>query len=996
MYVTDKFTPTFSSLGIGDDTSLPEHQALLESCQYTALGDLNVRHPINSNLLVVHVNIRSLPKNFDALERFVHSFAFKPHIILVTETWLDDAISASFNLDGYNFETSSQPDPRGKGSAVYIDNTIVYSRRKDLESHIHQHQSIFVEFKPTQSRTIVLGSVYRSPSFPSPQFVDYLEETLTKVNSEHKLCLLGGDFNIDILKHHTDDTCSHFINSLSSLGFFPCVCLPTRITSHSATLIDNFFCNELSYVKSSAVIAHDVSDHLPISIHIRTGSDPKEKPHILHRNSFDFRNIDKVKHALATKLSNFSQFTDAEAACVFLTETVTEAIARYSIVKASRRSVPFQPWISHGLLRCINRKNYLHKKFIHSPTPANEGTFKRYRNTLNQLVRSAKAQYYKRKLQENKYDSRKVWEVLLTMIKKKKTREDLPSFFVVDGTNVDNPDVIANKFNKFLCNVAPTLEASIPQSSTDPLSYLGTPPSNHFLFHPTNNDMVYLIINELNNCGAGYDGISTKFLKRICPDIVPCLTHLFNLCLSQGVFPTNFKKAIVVPIFKSGDRFKFNNYRPISLLPILSKILEKIVYLQLSNYLADEGLLFHDQFGFRKNHSTYMPISILYDHITNELKNKQVCAAVFLDLSKAFDTVHPEILLKKLNLYGVHSVALDFFRSYLSGRTQILKYNSTMSSSPLPNSLGVPQGSILGPLLFLLYINDIHRSSSAPKFLLYADDTALLFTAPTLEKLQDVINNSLPNIATWLSSNRLTLNVNKSTYQLFSIKNRLPDIRISIGGSLLSRSQSFKYLGVTIDENLKWCTHIKNVENTISRNIGLIGRSQYMLDSDHIILLYNALVLPFLNYCVQVWANTYPSNMTKLIILQKKIIRIIAHAHHRDHTNPIFKKFKILKFPDLVEVSLLKVMHAFLTGSLPSVMRSYFTTYPQSEQRSVRSPQHFQVPFAPTNYRKHSLFVSAPAAWNKSIASNLPNIEDVPRSKPFFNKVVKKIFTDKY
>ena len=180
-----------------------------------------------------------------------------------------------------------------------------------------------------------------------------------------------------------------------------------------------------------------------------------------------------------------------------------------------------------------------------------------------------------------------------------------------------------------------------------------------------------------------------------------------------------------------------------------------------------------------------MPISLLYDYITNELKKKQVCAAVYLDLSKAFDTVNPDILLKKLKFYGIQNKSLEFFRSYLTGRSQVLKYNSFTSTSPKHNAIGVPQGSILGPLLFLLYINDIQHSASTPQFLLYADDTALLYSAPTIDDLQVIINNSLPNVATWLNSNRLTLNVNKTTYQIFSIKNRQPDIHINIGGSFL-------------------------------------------------------------------------------------------------------------------------------------------------------------------------------------------------------------------
>ena len=709
------------------------------------------------------MNVRSLSKNFDSFQQFIQSLKDKPHIILITETWLDNDPPNSYALDNYSFEATSKTGFRGKGAAIYIHSSLVYLRRSDLESNIEQFQSVFIEINNIQNRNILLGTVYRSPSFPTIEFTNYLEQILDKINHEHKLCLLGGDFNIDILKHDSDKGCSSFINLLSSLGFFPCISLPTRITSHSATLIDNFYCNDPSFVMLPAVIINDISDHLPISININVNIASHKKPFANHRYTFDFRNIERLRHSVSAKLADFHLISNAESACSVLINTLEEEIIHNSIKKVNRRSVPIQPWISYGLLACINKKNNLHKKFVHSPTELNHTAFKAYRNTLTSLIRTAKAQYYKRKLEEVKHDSKKLWQLLLSIIRKNKPNDDLPRHFVVDGMHINQPDIISDKFNSFLCNIATNLEAAIPHSATDPLSYIQNKTQSHqFCFYPTNQNTVSDIIRNLNNCGAGADGISTKILKMICPDIIPHLTHLFNLCLSQGTFPSIFKKAVIVPIFKSGDRFIFNNYRPIAILPTISKILEKIVYLQLSSYLVEEELLLPNQFGFRKHHSTYMPISLLYDHVTNEIKNKQFCAALYLDLSKAFDTVNPNILLKKLYLYGVRDKCLDFFRSYLAGRSQVLKYNSYISTSAKPITLGVPQGSILGPLLFLLYINDIHKSSTIPQFLLYADDTALLYSAPTLTELQSTINASLPDIATWLNSNRLTLKVKKN------------------------------------------------------------------------------------------------------------------------------------------------------------------------------------------------------------------------------------------
>lgn len=952
---------------------------------------LQTRHKL-PGITILHVNIRSLPKNFDNLQVLVEKL--KPQILLLSETWLDSSLSSSYKLTGYRLEISSQSETRGKGAAVYIVDCLPYSRRNDLESSISAFQSVFIEIKGLKS--IILGSFYRSPSYPSAQFIDYLESTLDKINAESKICVFGGDFNIDLLKHETVDTCSEFLNSLTSYGFLPFISLPTRITCTSRTLIDNFFCNDSSVIKLSTVILSDISDHLPILTSIDTRAN-FEKKSLITTSSFDFRKIEALKQNISNKLTNFFDITDAEQSGTFLVNTIATEISNLSIKKVNRRTVPIQPWISFGLLQCINKKNKLHKKFVHHPSERNHTIFTQYRNILTNSIRSAKAQYYKRKLEEQKSDPKKLWQTLKEIVRKTKNREELPSHFEANNLTITKPEEIANQFNDFFSNIGPNLDALIADPTSNPESYLhNITPLAPFAFIPTSCNSVRHIINSLNNCGAGVDGISTKILKRISPVIIPHLTFLFNLCLAQGVYPSCFKKAIVVPIHKSGSHFVFNNYRPISILPVVSKILERIVSSQLSFYLTSENLINQHQFGFRQNHSTYMPVSLLYDEVTSALYNKRFCAALYLDFSKAFDTVNPSILLKKLKSYGLHNKSLEFFRSYLSDRCQVVKYNSLLSSSCNNMSLGVPQGSILGPLLFLIYINDIQNCCPSPQYFLFADDTALLYTAETPDQLQTTINNSLPKVATWLNCNRLTLNVKKSTYQLFSITSFLPDINIHINNNKINRSTSAKYLGVTIDEGLKWDNHIRQVENTLSRNIGLIRRAQYILDSCHLLLLYNAFILPFLTYCLQVWGSTYPSKLSRLTILQKKIIRIIDSADHRAHTSPIFKKYKVLKVSDLVKYVHICLLHNFLTNRLPPIVASRFTICQPNILRAVRTTQHFIVPFAPTNYRKFSLYIAAPATWNKNIANCIPDINDIPLNKSFFKKVVKKLFTDRY
>ena len=525
-------------------------------------------------------------------------------------------------------------------------------------------------------------------------------------------------------------------------------------------------------------------------------------------------------------------------------------------------------------------------------------------------------------------------------------------------------------------------------------------PSQPFEFALTTPLEITQIIQDLSNTGAGIDGLSTKILKLLIPTITPHLVHLFNLCLSEGNFPSHFKRAIVVPIFKSGSPFSFTNYRPISLLPVLSKVLEKIVYSQLIAFFTNEEFLYPLQFGFRKNHSTYMPISLLYEKITCALSKNKTCSTIYLDFSKAFNTVNPAILLSKLDKYGVRNTALTFFTSYLTNRQQVVRCKSSTSGPPKLMTLGVPQGSVLGPLLFLIYINDIKHSTPSidfAEFYLFADDTALYLEEENCHQLQQSINQNLPHIITWLNCNRLTINAKKSNYQLFSNNKTVPDLNISIHEHPIQRCFTVKYLGVLIDEDLRWTSHIRSVENKVSRNIGMIGRAKFILNSDQLLLLHNSLILPFISYGLGVWGSTYVTKLNRLFILQKRIIRIIDHAEPLAHTAPLFKKYHVLKVHDLVTFTHLKVLHNFLCDKLPAPLADKLAlAEPPINPRTARDPRHFVTPFVLTNYRQFSLFITAPERWNDVISKSIRDIADVPRSQPFFKKVVKKLFIDKY
>jgi hypothetical protein len=446
----------------------------------------------------------------------------------------------------------------------------------------------------------------------------------------------------------------------------------------------------------------------------------------------------------------------------------------------------------------------------------------------------------------------------------------------------------------------------------------------------------------------------------------PLLVHIINLSLSLGTFPSELKIGNIITILKSGPENLVTNYRPISLLTTISKIFECVFCNRLVNFLQKNKLLYDLQFGFRDRHSTYLAMISLMEKIIGALEQGNFTIGIFLDFSKAFDTVNHKILLSKLNCYGIRGIANKWVGIYLSGRKEFTTYNGS-NSATTNIKCGVPQGSILGPILFLLYINDLGTISPTVSPIMFADDSNLFMSGNNLYSLSNSLNREIPTLLEWLRANRLSLNVDKTQAMIFGRKNNtVPnDINIMIDGKKLEIVSQTKFLGVILDSNLSWKQHISYLKTKIAKSLGILTIARRNLNHQTLIQLYHAFIYPYLSYCVLTWGNAPASTLWPIYKLQKLSFRIINNLKHGTSTLPFCKKENVLRLPQIYTLNAGIFMFKFSKSLLPSTFDNLFTKNSAIHSYPTRNANLLRIPRAKTKMADSFITKTGVAIWNQ-------------------------------
>ena len=572
----------------------------------------------------------------------------------------------------------------------------------------------------------------------------------------------------------------------------------------------------------------------------------------------------------------------------------------YRIVKIKKLDLN-KPYIKSEIKAALKEKHRLQRLFNKKPITYGE-LFRAARNRANKLVANAKNKYYRNKFNSScsSGKTKETWQTLNSVLCRN-CRNDIPAEMIVNGEICKEKTKIANSFNEYFSNIGERLAEKLPKNNSFK-EYLRQPVRTSFAFNPCSEREIIDIVNSLeNSTSPGIDDIPVWLLKDNINSLSKIVTAICNLSMAEGLFPEKLAVAIIVCLHKSGNPSLLDNYRGISLPVIYSKVLEKIVARRVVKYFTENSLFIDSQFGFRKGLSTENAIQVLANAMYDSFENDKSAVGVFIDLSKAFDSLDRDYLCAKLEYYGVRDVELQWFSSYLNSRKQCVRFKDEFSSV-LPTNFGVPQGGVLSAILYIIYVNDIVMCTDKVKYVIYADDTCVFADHSKLKDNMEIMNRELFKINEWMIANRLTVNTDKTNYMIFSRaqkKIQAGPFVLKLNGSQLNRVGETKYLGVIIDEHLSWKSHVSSIVAKLSKYVPIIYRVKDQLNTASLKLLYNTLIYPNLIYCNSVWGAANVSTLRPLVVAQKRIVRTMCNAPSSEHSAPLFKSLYFLNMPSI-------------------------------------------------------------------------------------------------
>lgn len=937
------------------------------NCNYCSIDSFKtLKQQFSSNgLSVICFNIRSFSRNGDEFIGYLSNLEHDFDVIILTETWAKDDTQTLINIPGYTSTHNIRENRRGGGVSIFVREFIDFNVIETINMSNDYIETIAITFQceMTKKNTNVIG-VYRPPGGDANTFTEALLDILSHNNLSANETIIAGDFNICLLNEQRSAITSNFINMMNGFFFRPIITRPTRFSNNAATIIDHIWVNTVHDV-TPCILFSDITDHCPVFCRISTPS--KTKDNLVTVKFRDMSSTNKLKFKEMVGNTDWSLLLNGLDNTNEMVLKLLSTLDKYynSCFPFKTKTIStkrlYKPWISKALHISIKTKHDLFRRVRMNNYDLI--AYKRYSNMLTTLLRKSKSFYYKAKFDECKQDLKKTWSIINNTINPDRKRSSILKLCKNNRTLTD-PLEIAEALNSHFAGIGLALQNALPyRDETRFRRYLPPRLANSIFLNPSTSSEVKDIIKSLKNTKGNTHCLSTKILKESSDSLSSPISLIFNSVILYGHYPDVLKIACVTALFKAGDKLDPNNYRPISSLPLLNKIFEKLLHKRLTSFLESNDIFTNNQFGFRKNMSTNDAVNNLLSSIYKAMEEKEFLGAVFIDLSKAFDTVPHDLLLKKLEHYGVRGIALNLIQSYLSNRKQFVSLEG-IKSSMQDIKIGVPQGSVLGPLLFLIYINDLPNAVNNVKSILFADDTTMFASDKNAYDLCDTISSDMLLVKDWLIANCLTLNACKSYYIIFSLKKVPNNLRVTIGDHVLDRKTQGKFLGIILDEKLSFSNHIDYVANKISKLTGLMYKLKSFFPSEILKNLYWSLVHPYYNYCILAWGCTNTSTLQPLLLYQKKLVRILSNSDFYAHTNSLFKQQRILKLEDLFTYNAQQHMYKTLVlNRYPEIKNSISNN--QINHNYATRLDKLRLPYCRTQKGTQNLCYQLSEKWNQ-------------------------------
>ena len=913
------------------------------------------------SLLISHLNIRSILPKMDEIQLNLGNH--KNQILGLSETWLSGVISdVEIGIDGFRVFRRDR-NRNGGGVLVYVPLGIKCVRRNDLERSDIEALCLQLKLKVG---TLILCNVYRPPSAPIAWF-DSWEIMVENIVQAGDVVVMLGDFNCDMLG--SDATVRRLDDTMSEYNLRQEISGPTRVTHGSQSLIDLLFTSNSDMFVKVGKTELGLSDHCMVYGVIRAQEHYLEKHLKKSVRCWKKCNIDELISDLkSAPWDDMDILYSIDDKWTFWQTLFWGIIDKHVPCKRVRVRKHSLPWITQELRKMIGTRNYLLTKAKKSGNEENWTQYRNMRNHVVNVLRRAKLSYFEQVCVQSAKNPKKMWNELKKLTGGRKNHR-------VDTLRkghelFDDNEVIVEEFGRYFSSVNGVSVQDATDNDKKRLDHF-VQCKVDFCFESFKEHQVLEVLQGLDAQKAtGEDGISAALLRTTAPGISASLTKIFNHTLLCQNLPVEWKSAIVTPVPKGKGTNDLDNYRPVSILPAVSKVLERLVYDQLYGHLQANNILHPRQYGFRHGFSTQDILMALVEEWLKALDDDKLVGSVFLDFSKAFDLVDHEILLKKLECYGVRNKDLGWFSGYLSCRRQKVKVNG-MKSNWSGVMRGVPQGSILGPLLFLIYSNDLPSVLTHCQARQYADDTTLSVVDSCSDALQLKLNEDLRKIQEWVLANKLCLNVTKTQLMVLSRKRRkseLNDVCVTAGDHELERAKCVRSLGVFLDDGLKWREHVKELSRKCWAGLSRLKRFRKVLPTTLKKRLYNSLVLPHLDYCCLVWQECSKELVNKLERIQNYGMRIILDQPPLTPTTELRNKLGWTSLESRREYFRTMMLHRVMTGDAPLEMRSLFQVNEDIRSQGTaitRGSKNLFISQANSEFGRRTFAFAGSKVWNR-------------------------------